>query len=486
MTDARRRPRGLPRRGPRPPPGELPRLPAHPEHLGHAGARRRLPARPPTGWPAGCAAIGLEHVEVVRDRRPPDRLRRLAPRRRARRPSSSTATTTSSRSTRSTSGTSPPFEPVVVGDRVLARGAERRQGATSRSSSRPPRRSWRPGAAAGQPALRLRGRGGVELGPPRAVAARPTAAAWPATSRSSATSASSRATCRRSRSACAGIDVRPDRRHRARSRTSTPAATAGRSRTRPTPWPRSSPRSRGPTAGSGSPGFYDDVVPLAEARPGGLRRAAVRRGGLPRRRSASRRSSARPGYTTLERQERPADPRRQRDLGRLPGRGQQDDHPRPGARQGQLPARRRPGPGPDLRAPPGPRRWRSPRRASGSRSRDLGGGPAEPDLDRPPGRPGRRPGPRGDVRAAAALHPRGRLDPVRGHLRASPRACRSSSWASCPPDGNFHAPNEWMDLANFEAGIRAVVRYFDELARAAAAPMSPVCGRCRICEDSVG
>jgi acetylornithine deacetylase/succinyl-diaminopimelate desuccinylase-like protein len=33
-----------------------------------------------------------------------------------------------------------------------------------------------------------------------------------------------------------------------------------------------------------------------------------------------------------------------------------------------------------------------------------------------------------------------------------------------PPDGNFHGPNEWMDLVNFEAGIRAVVRTFDELA----------------------
>ena len=33
-----------------------------------------------------------------------------------------------------------------------------------------------------------------------------------------------------------------------------------------------------------------------------------------------------------------------------------------------------------------------------------------------------------------------------------------------PPNGNFHAPNEWMDLANFETGIRTVVRYFDELA----------------------
>jgi acetylornithine deacetylase/succinyl-diaminopimelate desuccinylase-like protein len=34
----------------------------------------------------------------------------------------------------------------------------------------------------------------------------------------------------------------------------------------------------------------------------------------------------------------------------------------------------------------------------------------------------------------------------------------------CPPDGNFHAPNEWMDLANFEGGIRAMARYFEELA----------------------
>ena len=33
-----------------------------------------------------------------------------------------------------------------------------------------------------------------------------------------------------------------------------------------------------------------------------------------------------------------------------------------------------------------------------------------------------------------------------------------------PPDGNFHAPNEWMDLVNFESGIRAMARYWDELA----------------------
>jgi len=36
-----------------------------------------------------------------------------------------------------------------------------------------------------------------------------------------------------------------------------------------------------------------------------------------------------------------------------------------------------------------------------------------------------------------------------------------------PPDGNFHAPNEWMDLDNFEAGIRAVIRVFDGFAASA-------------------
>jgi len=33
-----------------------------------------------------------------------------------------------------------------------------------------------------------------------------------------------------------------------------------------------------------------------------------------------------------------------------------------------------------------------------------------------------------------------------------------------PPDEHAHAPNEWMDLRNYELGIRAVIRTFDELA----------------------
>ncbi len=33
-----------------------------------------------------------------------------------------------------------------------------------------------------------------------------------------------------------------------------------------------------------------------------------------------------------------------------------------------------------------------------------------------------------------------------------------------PPDDHAHAPNEWMDLNNYERAIRAVVRMWDEVA----------------------
>jgi acetylornithine deacetylase/succinyl-diaminopimelate desuccinylase-like protein len=33
-----------------------------------------------------------------------------------------------------------------------------------------------------------------------------------------------------------------------------------------------------------------------------------------------------------------------------------------------------------------------------------------------------------------------------------------------PPDDNAHAPDEWMDLTNYETGIRTIVRTLDELA----------------------
>jgi acetylornithine deacetylase/succinyl-diaminopimelate desuccinylase-like protein len=33
-----------------------------------------------------------------------------------------------------------------------------------------------------------------------------------------------------------------------------------------------------------------------------------------------------------------------------------------------------------------------------------------------------------------------------------------------PADGNFHAPNEWMWMSNFETGIRTIARFYDEAA----------------------
>ena len=62
--------------------------------------------------------------------------------------------------------------------------------------------------------------------------------------------------------------------------------------------------------------------------------------------------------------------------------------------------------------------------------RYLGGGhPSLTPIDHPAD-PGRRPGARGDVRAGAGLHPRGRLDPGLRQLRVASSACRSSSSAS--------------------------------------------------------
>ena len=34
-----------------------------------------------------------------------------------------------------------------------------------------------------------------------------------------------------------------------------------------------------------------------------------------------------------------------------------------------------------------------------------------------------------------------------------------------PADGNFHAPNEWMWMSNYETGIKTIVSYWDEVAK---------------------
>lgn len=42
-----------------------------------------------------------------------------------------------------------------------------------------------------------------------------------------------------------------------------------------------------------------------------------------------------------------------------------------------------------------------------------------------------------------------------------------------PPDDNAHAPNEWMDLANYEGSIRAIARMWDEIAALDPATLRP-------------
>ena len=92
------------------------------------------------------------------------------------------------------------------------------------------------------------------------------------------------------------------------------------------------------------PGFYDGVLPLTDARAGAHRPAAVRRGSwlrqgaAARRRTASRASARWSGSG-------PGRPPRSTASGAATPAGQQDDRPAEGARQGVLPAGRRPGPG---------------------------------------------------------------------------------------------------------------------------------------------
>ena len=65
--------------------------------------------------------------------------------------------------------------------------------------------------------------------------------------------------------------------------------------------------------------------------------------------------------------------------------------------------------------------------------------------------------------AAAGLHPRGRQHPGRRELRII-LGLPVVLLGFTQPDDQAHAPDEWMDLRNYETGIRAVVRALDELA----------------------
>ncbi len=181
-------------------------------------------------------------------------------------------------------------------------------------------------------------------------------------------------------------DVRPDRRRGEPMSTCIRAATAASSRTRPIALARIITALKGPDGRILIPGFYDDVVALTDEDRAAFAALPFDEAATPRR-SARRRSSARPGTPCSS----ASGGRPTLDVngiwGGFHGRRDQDHHPGPRARQDQLPARRRPGPRADLRALPRLRRDdRSPRRHDDRhipRRR-----PPEPHADRPPGHPG--------------------------------------------------------------------------------------------------
>ena len=242
--------RGVPRRDSRRAPRELQGVPADPEHLGAARASRRLPRH--RNLARRCARTCRRRARGRRGHdRQPGGLRGLAPCRpgRAHRPRL--------RPLRRAAGR--PARPVDLAA-VRAR-RRRRPDARSRLGRRqgpdpPPRHGPRrpPGDArhpARQRALPLRGQRGGRRAAPAGVADREPRAPHRGRGRHQRHELLRRATCPRSRSACAATRTSRST-SRARRSTSTRGRTAGRSRTRPTRSPRSSPRSRVPTGGSAS------------------------------------------------------------------------------------------------------------------------------------------------------------------------------------------------------------------------------------------
>ena len=216
------------------------------------------------------------------------------------------------------------------------------------------------------------------------------------------------------------------------------------------------------------PGFYDDVVELSPDERELFARVPHDERRVPRGRQVAR-TGRREGVHDARTAGRPADRRGQRHRGRLPGLGQQDDHPDRRVRQAVVPARRQPGPARDHRGRSSVRR----RPHAGGHRVDASSGRARasPRASSRWTRPPTARSPRRSARPSTACR-------YSRHARAAagPRP-RSSRCSAAPlvflgvglPDDQIHAPNEKVNLSMLYRGAEAAALLwskFAELGRA--------------------
>ena len=210
------------------------------------------------------------------------------------------------------------------------------------------------------------------------------------------------------------------------------------------------------------PGFYDDVVDPRRGCPCPTSRRSRSRTGKCSSPDGIPVPPGGGGYTVLGAEVDATDARRQRPVGRVPGRRLQDDHSGPRPRQGQHAAGREPGPG--ILFPKFGAYVRDGLPARGQVSVQM--------LGMRQARSGRRSTIRWPRRPRDAIEATfGRPPVFIGAGGSIPVAEMFDHQLGLPvvlmgftnPDDHAHAPNESMVLANYETGIRTICVLWDLL-----------------------